>query len=55
MPVVTTDHTSHDRYLKVIRELNTNFVVNRVLSHTQVIFFTHVLGHGVGPLTRTID
>ena len=30
IPVVMTDHTSHVRYLQVIRGLNTSVVINRV-------------------------
>ena len=54
MPVVMTDHTSHARYQYVIRGLNTHIVVNRVLSHP-VMLLSHVLGHKVDPVTRTID
>ena len=30
MPVVTTDHTSHARYLQVVRGLTTRGTVNRI-------------------------
>ena len=55
MSVVTTDRTSHARYQQVIRGLNTHIVVNRVLSHIPVMLLSHVLGHGVDLVTRTID
>ena len=48
MPVVTTGHTSHARYLQVIRGLNTSVIINSVF---EVMFWVTELIQ----VTRTID